>query len=85
MKLANAQLDYLVLPDEASAKAIQQTVSQNYINRHLPALRTKVIEGKWEKILGPIQTDEDEFVEIYKRLDDRVASQPRSTQYGARQ
>ncbi len=85
MKLANAQLDYLVLPDEASAKTIQQTVSQNYINRHLPALRTKVLKGKWEKISGPIQTDENEFVEIYKRLDDRVASQPPPTQHRARQ
>lgn len=75
MDLANTSLSYVVIPDQTSAKEIKSRVPQNYINRHLEVLRSRVVQGNWTKISGPIQTGENEFVEIYRRLDDRVAGQ----------
>ena len=65
--LANTRLNYLVLPDQLSCIAIGKTVPHNYINRHLEPLRTKVANGNWKMIAGPIQTNENEAAEIWRR------------------
>ncbi len=37
-------IDFLVLPDEATAMAIHESPSPDQINRHLPALRKKILD-----------------------------------------
>lgn len=67
-QLANERLNYLVLPDHQSCITIGQAVPQNCINRHLEALRIKVADGNWKMIAGPVQTNETESTEIWRRI-----------------
>ncbi|MCP4095328.1 MAG: hypothetical protein GY748_03695, partial [Planctomycetaceae bacterium] len=76
-QLTNKRLNYLVLPDLPSCITIEKTVPQNYINRHLQSLRTKIETGNWKLIAGPIQTNETEAAEIWRRiLPDALHSKP---------
>ncbi|MDC3256149.1 hypothetical protein OAU93_01990 [bacterium] len=67
-QLTNKRLNYLVLPDLPSCITIEKTVPQNYINRHLQSLRSKIETGNWKLIAGPIQTNETEAAEIWRRI-----------------
>jgi hypothetical protein len=67
---ANRELDYLVVPDEETAKHLQATFGQIYINRFLPELRTKLLAGPWEKVSEAYQVQRQEYVEIYRRVDE---------------
>ncbi|GAA5508337.1 glycosyltransferase family 39 protein [Novipirellula caenicola] len=67
--------DYVVVPDEKTAAHIQQHCAFNIINRYAAKLRNGIVNGNWERVSGPIQTSENESVEIYRSR--RIASQPR--------
>ena len=65
---ANDRIDYLVLPDLKTAEYLEVTLDQNYINRHLVALRTKITnDPSWVMIAGSLQTKDTEVVEIYRK------------------
>lgn len=67
-ELANARLNYLVLPTPESCLTIEKTTPQNYINRHLQSLREKITNGNWKIIASSIQTNKTETVEIYRQI-----------------
>ena len=67
-QLANARLNYLVLPTPQSCLTIENTTPQNHINRHLKSLRAKITNGNWQLIAAPIQTNETETVEIWRPI-----------------
>ena len=67
---ANAKIDYLIVPDEASAKSIPLKVTNVEINKHLTRIRELITNNQsWAMIKSRIQIDENEFVEIYRNMD----------------
>ena len=67
---ANAKIDYLIIPDEASAKSIPLKVTNVEINKHLTRIRELITNNQsWAMIKSGIQIDENEFVEIYRNMD----------------
>ena len=65
---ANTMFDFLILPDLETAKNIEVTIAQNFINRYLVKLRTKIVDDPtWVRIAGPIRTNDEEVVEIYRK------------------
>ncbi|WP_144057614.1 ArnT family glycosyltransferase [Novipirellula maiorica] len=67
--------DYVVVPDENTAAYVQQHFAFNYINRYASILRKEIVNGNWERVSDPIQTNEKESVEIYRSR--RIAPQAR--------
>lgn len=66
---ANIHCNYLILPDQASAVHIEETVSQNFINRQLTEIRAMMLaEDSWTKVGDAVRTDPDEVVELYRRV-----------------
>ena len=64
---ANEQLDYLVLPVDATAQFLQLKVSHNIINRHQTYLRQSVLaDDRWEKLGEPVKNRTDEVVQLYR-------------------
>lgn len=66
MQQAELKIDYLVIPDAASAKSLADTYKHNIINRLLVPVREKVLAGAWQKIPGPVQVNSGQVVEIYR-------------------
>ena len=68
MAKANQMMDFLILPDETTAKFLEQTKPYNVINQHLIPLRTRIIDDpSWVKIADGIQTSDEESVEVYRK------------------
>lgn len=66
---ANNRIDYLILPDEQTATEVETTVAQNYINRYLVTLRQQIVDDEsWVRVGKPIRTDDQEIVEIYRKV-----------------
>jgi hypothetical protein len=65
---ANARIDYLILPNQATATELQTTAAHNYVNRYLIPLRQRIVDDEsWVRIGEPVPTDENEIVEIYRK------------------
>lgn len=63
------RIDYLILPDQASAAAIQTSHAHNYINRYVVPLRNQIVnDPAWVNVGAPIPTGYSEVVEIYRRV-----------------
>lgn len=66
---ANSRIDYLILPDEKTAAEVEIRVAQNHINRYLVTLRNQIVENEsWVRVGNPVPTDEQETVEIYRKV-----------------
>ncbi|WP_372726187.1 ArnT family glycosyltransferase [Novipirellula sp.] len=74
--------DFVVVPDQNTATYVQQHCAYNYINRYASTLRNEIVNGNWERVSNPIQTSENESVEIYRSRQITsqapVASKPKS-------
>ena len=66
---AGNEIDFLIVPDEASAESIPLQTGYNVINNHLVRIRELVINDEsWALVKSDIQVDKKEFVEIYRNL-----------------
>ena len=66
---ANKLIDYLILPDEKTAKRLKTAAAHNYINRYLLELRRLILEDdSWIRVGEPVPTDETEVIEMYRRI-----------------
>ncbi len=66
---ASAEIDYLIVPDKASAKSIPIKRGSIVINNHLTRIREQIVNNEsWALVKSGIQVNKDEFVEIYRNL-----------------
>ena len=66
---AKTEIDFLIVPDKASAKSIPLKTGFNLINNHLTRIRELITNDEsWELVKPGIQVDKNEFVEIYRNL-----------------
>jgi hypothetical protein len=64
---ATGTIDYLAIPDEATARHVQERMPFNVINRFAVMIRDQLLEsGHWEPVSGPIRNGEHEIVRIYR-------------------
>jgi hypothetical protein len=64
---ANQNLDYIILPDDASIENIRSKHPHVIVNRHIGEIKKRLIQsGEWIAV-GPLQkVDHDEEVQIYR-------------------
>ena len=71
---ASKQLDYLIIPTEASAALVQNNLGCYAINRYQLLLRERLLaSGRWQPISGDICNRTDEVVRVYRRVDPTAA------------
>lgn len=64
---ATDTIDYLAIPDEATARYVQERMPFNVINRFAVVIRDRLLEsGRWEPVSGAIRNGEHEVVRIYR-------------------
>ena len=64
---ANKQLDYLVMPVDATAEYLQSKVRHNIINQHQTYLKQHVLaDERWEKLGDPVENRTNETVQLYR-------------------
>ena len=64
---AAGTIDYLAIPDEATALFVQERMPFNVINRFAVMIRDRLLHsGHWEPISGVIRNGEHEVVRIYR-------------------
>ena len=65
----NQRVQYLVMPEENSAKYVAQHVQHNVINRFCPELRERILKGgNWVPISEEIQNGPHETVRLFRRV-----------------
>ncbi len=65
-KEACERIDYIVIPNEASAQYAFEKVKHNYANLTAPALSKRILElGQFEPLGGPIEFSKEEVVTLY--------------------
>ena len=66
---ANQLIHYLIIPDKVTASRIPETQSHNVVNQHVVRIRELFVNDEnWVRVKSGIQTEEDEFVDIYRNL-----------------
>ena len=63
---AKRRINYLIVPDKETANRIVASHSHNVINLHAVEIRALIVNDEsWELVKSGIQSDEDEFLELY--------------------
>jgi hypothetical protein len=64
---ADAQVDYLILPDRETADFLEQNVAHNLINQHQNELRNRILSSRnWVPVGNPIRNSDQETLQLYK-------------------
>lgn len=67
LAVADREIDYLAIPDEDTARFLEERMQYYIINRHATVLRRRLLEsGRWEPVGGDIRNGEHEVVRIYR-------------------
>ena len=65
---ANQNLDYLLLPDEATIDFVETHLALYVFNRKTRAFREALLaDGNWRRLAGPLKANENETVYLYGR------------------
>jgi hypothetical protein len=63
---ARAEVEYAILPDDATAGYLAEHLSFNYINNYSALFRDTLLQrGKWERISGDLRISEKENYHVY--------------------
>ena len=66
---AGTEIDFLIIPDEPSAKSIPVKIGNNVVNNHLTRIRELIVNSEsWAPVKTDIQVDDKEFADIYRNL-----------------
>lgn len=64
----NRMGEYVVVPDKSTAQSVQSEKRFNFINRYVVPIRNDIVnDPTWKLVGAKIQTDPNEFVEIYRK------------------
>lgn len=67
--VANENIDFLIVPDAATATYIETTQRHNQINQHQREIRSSITsDSSWVRLATTVRTNESEVVEIYRKL-----------------